>query len=337
MAKHTAGFIAALVLVAGCFGKKDKEGKAPPVEPTPGSAVATGSGSAQGSAAGSAAGSGSAAPAASVETVGDKTIVKAGFSTPESVFYDAESDSYLVSNINGSPTDADDNGFISRIAPDGKPVAEKWIDGAKDDVKLDAPKGMAIVGGVLYVADIKVVRRFDAKTGAQQPDIAIDGATFLNDVVATADGGVLVSDSGLDPKFAPTGTDAIHKIGKDGKVTAFAKDKTLGAPNGLVEAKGTVWMNTFGSGEVASFDAKGKKTLAPKPPKGQLDGLVALPSGELYTSSWEGKAVYKLANKTWTEVVKDVESPADFALDTKRNVLVIPLFTQNQVVIVKAP
>lgn len=274
-----------------------------------------------------------------MEVVGDKTIVKAGFSTPESVLYDTDGDNYLVSNINGAPADADDNGFITRIAPDGKPIAEKWIDGTKPDVKLDAPKGMAIVAGVLYVADIKVVRRFDAKTGAQKDDIAIEGATFLNDVAPTADGGVLVTDSGLDAKFQGTGADAIYKIDKDGKVTPFAKDKALGAPNGVLEYQGTVWMCTFGSGEVVAFDAKGKRTSSQKPPKGQLDGLVAVAAtGEVYVSSWEGKAVYKLSGKdSWTEVVKDVESPADMTLDPKRNVLVIPLFTQNQVVIVKAP
>lgn len=341
MAKHTAVFIAAIGLLAAC-GKKDKEGKAPAATGSSvGSDLTTsGSGSAAGSAAGSAgsgSGSGSAEPAASVETAGDKTIVKAGFATPESVLYDADADNYLVSNVNGAPVEADDNGFITRIAPDGKPVAEKWIDGTKPDIKLDAPKGMAIVGGVLYVADIKVVRRFDAKTGAQQDDIPIDGATFLNDVAPAADGGVLVTDSGLDASFKGTGSDAVYKIDKAGKVAPFAKDKGLGAPNGVLEDKGNVWMCTFGSGEVVAFDAKGKKTSAQKPPKGQLDGLVVLPNGDLYVSSWDGKAVYKLSGKEWTEVVKDVEAPADIGFDTKRNVLLIPQFNANQVVIVKAP
>ena len=329
MAKHTAVFIAALSVLAACGGKKDKEGKAP-----------EGSGSAaapEGSGAGSA--PASVPPAASVAKVGDKTIVQAGFATPESVLYDADSDSYLVSNINGKPAEADDNGFITRISPEGKPLALRWIDGSKPDVKLDAPKGMAIVGGVLYVADITVVRRFDAKTGAQQADIPIDGATFLNDVAPTADGGVLVTDSGLDASFKPTGADAIYKIDKAGKVTPFAKDKGLGAPNGVLEFSGNVWMVTFGSGEVVAFDAKGAKTSSQKPPKGQLDGLVAVAAtGEVYVSSWEGKAVYKLSGRdSWTEVVKDVESPADMGLDPKRNMLLIPLFNLNQVVIVKAP
>ena len=43
-----------------------------------------------------------------------------GFATPESVLYDVESDTYLVSNINGSPLAVDNNGFIWRIAPEGE-------------------------------------------------------------------------------------------------------------------------------------------------------------------------------------------------------------------------
>src|SRR5690349_9274043 len=105
-----------------------------------------------------------------------------GFSTPESVLYDADSDVYLVSNINGAPAGVDDNGYITKVSPDGKIAEAKWIDGAKDTIKLDAPKGMAIANGVLYVADITNVRMFDAKTGEPKGDIKIDGSTFLNDI-----------------------------------------------------------------------------------------------------------------------------------------------------------
>ena len=55
-------------------------------------------------------------------------------------------------------------------------VAQSEVDTAKADVKLDAPKGMAIVGNVLYVADITFVRKFDAKSGKALGEIKIDGA-----------------------------------------------------------------------------------------------------------------------------------------------------------------
>src|SRR5262245_42159091 len=54
-----------------------------------------------------------------------------GFATPESVLYLPDQDIYLVSNINGKPADHDDNGFISKLGPDGRVIDLKWIDGTK--------------------------------------------------------------------------------------------------------------------------------------------------------------------------------------------------------------
>lgn len=262
-----------------------------------------------------------------------RVVVKDGLATPESVLYDAANDVYLVSNINGAPAAADDNGYIAKVTPDG--AITKWIDGASPDVKLDAPKGSAIVGGTFYVADITVVRQFDLATGKQGADIAIPGATFLNDVAASGDT-ILVTDSGLDASFQPTGTDAVYRIAKDGTVTPVIKDKTLGAPNGVVGFGEQVWYNTFGSGEVVAVDAKGQKTSSSKPPKGKLDGLLANDvTGEIYVSSWEGSAVYKGSGRdSYTEVVSGVKTPADIGWDSKRGKLLVPLFEDSQLVIV---
>ena len=265
------------------------------------------------------------------------SITEAGFQTPESVLYDADADVYLVSNINGEPLGADDNGYIVKISPeDGKVTGEKFIDGAKDNIKLDAPKGMAITGGVLYVADITNVRQFDVKTGEQKADIKIPGATFLNDVAVAPDGGVYVTDSGLDAKFASTGTDAVWHIGKDGKAKALAKDKGLSGPNGVtVAADKAIWVVTFGSGEIYQVDAKGKKQKAQKLPQGQLDGVVPLDGGDFLVSSWAGSAVYRgKPGGDWKAVHENVKSPADIGWDSKRKRLLIPGFQTSSVFII---
>src|SRR3970282_2965143 len=85
------------------------------------------------------------------------TVQGVAFHTPESSLYDAAEDVYLVANINGSPTAADGNGFISRIGPDGQVLALKWIAGTVSGVTLHAPKGMAIVGDTFYVTAITAV------------------------------------------------------------------------------------------------------------------------------------------------------------------------------------
>src|SRR5690242_3865752 len=81
-----------------------------------------------------------AAPAGPI-TVADSTV-----KTPESVLYDPMADVYLVSNINGDPLAKDNNGYISRVSPDGKALTVKWIAGGMNGVKLDAPKGTALRG-----------------------------------------------------------------------------------------------------------------------------------------------------------------------------------------------
>jgi hypothetical protein len=259
-----------------------------------------------------------------------------GFQTPESVFYDDANDRYLVSNINGKPADADNNGYITILGPDGKVVTEKWIEGGKNKVTLNAPKGSGIVNGVLYVADIDTVRTFDPKTGAPKGDIKIPGATFLNDVVAnTIDGKVYVSDSGLKTSakgdFEGTGTDAVHVIEK-GKSKPLAKDaEKLGRPNGLAVGPTGVWAVTFGSGELYRLDDKGQKQDALKLPKGSLDGI-ALMGDSFFISSWEANAVYEgKSSGPFNVLISNVKSPADIGIDTKRSRILVPLFTENAV------
>jgi sugar lactone lactonase YvrE len=252
-----------------------------------------------------------------------------GFQTPESVLYDEQGDRYLVSNINGKATDADNNGFISALSPDGQVTSLKWIEGGKNKVKLDGPKGMAIAKGVLYVADITAVRMFDLKSGAPKGEVKIAGSTFLNDLAAGPDGKVYVSDSGLKvgaSGFEPTGTDAVYVI-EGGKAKAIAKTPDLGKPNGLLVTDKGVVVVTFGSGEVYDLDAKGAKADVTKPPKGGLDGIVAV--GD---SSWEASAIYRgKLGGAFDVALTDQKTPADIGYDTKRGRVLVPHFSDNTV------
>lgn len=256
-----------------------------------------------------------------------------GLATPESVLFDAAGDRYLVANIQGKPVDVDNNGFISELSPDGGIKTPKWIEGGQKKVTLNAPKGMSLVKGVLYVADLDTVRMFDAKSGAPKGEVKVEGATFLNDVAASDDGKVYVSDSGLkmeEGAFKPTGTDAVWVIEK-GKARALAKSPELGRPNGLLVDGKSVWVVTFGSGELYKLDDKGQKSDVTKLPKGSLDGIQKL-GDDLLISSWEASAVFRgKPGGTFTAVLSEVSAPADFALDTKRGRLVVPRFLGDAV------
>lgn len=257
-----------------------------------------------------------------------------GFQTPESVLWDEPNDRYLVSNINGSPMDVDNNGYISVVAPDGKVTTEKWIAGGENKVKLDAPKGTAIANGTLYVSDITVVRQFDLKTGAPKADIKIPGAVFLNDVASSADGTVYVSDTGMKlgkngPE--PQGADAIYSIDKTGKVKTVAKTKDLGAPNGLFLQDKNLLVVSYAATGLYRIDDKGKMQDSTKLPKGSLDGIVQA-GDSLLISSWEGSAVYKgKLGGTFEAVLENQQSPADIGWDKKRSRVLVPHFMGNSV------
>ena len=296
-------------------------------------AAASSSSAANAKAPASSAPSAATVPAAATAPSGPKPLFHtAGFQTPESVLYDDVNDRYLVSNINGTPFDADNNGYITVLNIDGSVATEKWIEGGKNKVKLNAPKGSAIDSGVLYVADIDTVRMFDLKTGAPKGDIKIAGATFLNDIVVNPmDNKIYVSDSGLKAGSAPSGTDAVYVIEK-GKSRPLAKDaQKLGRPNGLGIGPTGVWTVSLGSGELYRLDDKGEKQNATKLPMGQLDGLVVF--GEsLFISSWEANAIYQ--GKTtgpFTVAVPNVKTPADIGFDSKRSRILVPLFSENAV------
>jgi hypothetical protein len=255
-------------------------------------------------------------------------VVKySGFSKPESVMYDADGDRYLVSNINGSPFDKDNNGFISSLSPDGQVTALKWIEAGKKNVRLDAPKGLAIAKGVLYVADLTVVRTFDLKSGAPKGEIAIAGATFLNDTAAGPDGKVYVSDSGMKAgpggTFEPSGTDAVYVL-DNGKAKAIAKGAELGRPNGVAWTDKGLVVCTAGSNEVYRLDDKGMRQDVTKLPAGRLDGLLALGDSLLVTSH-EASTIFRgKLGGAFEAVLSDQKTPADIGYDTKRGRLLLP-------------
>lgn len=256
-----------------------------------------------------------------------------GFETPESVLHDPELDLYLVSNIDGSPLDLDDRAFISRVRPDGSIEQLKWIDAEDPAVRLDAPKGMALVKNVLYVADIAAVRKFDRKSGKPLGSVEIPGATFINDLCADAAGTVYVSDSGIRSGFSPSGGDAVYKLTPDGQVSVLVKSQSLGRPNGLaLDGDGSVWLATFGSGELVRLSPHGARGESLRPPKGSLDGLVVW-DRRLFVSSWEASAVYERQGDAFVERVRDVAAPSDIGFDAARKRLLIPLFYADALVI----
>ncbi len=278
--------------------------------------------------------------AATAQKVGEAT----GFKVPESVKYDAELDVYYVANINGNPSQKDNNGFIARVRADSTSVMTVLAEGGKNGVTLNAPKGMALKGDTLFVADIDVVRMFNRRTGAAlgSVDLRAQKATFLNDIAVGPDG-VYITDTGI--AFDATGNmshPGVNRIFKlTGKtVTEAARGDSLSNPNGIAwdAANSHFVLGPFGAQTLQSW-APGQAaptTLTTGP--GQYDGVEVLSNGNVLVSSWADSTVQIVHGGThMMPLVKGVPAPADIGVDTKRNVIAIPLFNDGKVAFYKIP
>ncbi|MBC7171671.1 MAG: hypothetical protein H5U40_04560 [Polyangiaceae bacterium] len=263
-----------------------------------------------------------------------------GFSTPESVLYDSRADVYLVSNIDGTPFAKDDRAFISRLSPSGEVEALRWIDSATEGVTLNAPKGMAFAGDHLYVADIDTVRVFNREDGTPVGEIAIEGASFLNDVAADASGRVFVTDSGLlqtpEGGFGESGTDALYRVALGEAPVEIVRGPELKRPNGILATDEGLFVATFGANEILKITEDGAIVSRITTPSGSLDGLVRLPSGEFLVSSWDASAVLRGGEGSFVNAVEGVVSPADIGFDDRRGLVLVPLFSADEVVAVPA-
>jgi sugar lactone lactonase YvrE len=283
---------------------------------------------------------GTAAPASATASRLGET---AGMQTPESVRYDADNDVFYVSNINGNPSNKDGNGFIAVVRADSTGVMKVLVQGGKNGAKLDAPKGLALVGDTLWVADIDHARAFNRKTGAVVADIDLSSqkATFLNDVVVGGDGAVYITDTGIkfaaDGAISHPGTDQIFKIvGR--KATAIVAD-SLNAPNGIAwdKANARFVLGSFGGKAVQTWKEGDKMPASLVAGPGQYDGVEVLADGRILVTSWADSAVHVVQNGAMSTLVPNVSAPADIGVDTKRMVLAIPRFNDNKVEYYKIP
>ena len=102
---------------------------------------------------------------------------------------DAATGVIYVANMGTDPMAHDRDGYIAILGRDGTITTDKWLTG------LDAPKGMDIVGGTLYTADLDTIVEIDIASASIRNRYKVEGAKLLNDVVAAPDGRVFVSDT----------------------------------------------------------------------------------------------------------------------------------------------
>ena len=284
-------------------------------------------------------------PLASTPTsTATKVATVQGFLAPESVLHDSTQDIYFVSNINGSPTAKDNNGFISRVRPDGAVENLKFIEGGRSGVTLNAPKGLALEGDTLWVADIDVVRAFDAKTGALIDTVSLTklGAVFLNDIVVGLTGALYITDTGI--RFDDVGNvlhpgpDRVFRVGPDRAVTQAIRGDTLGRPSGIaLDPVGKRFIIVeFGGRYVLAWKPGDKAPSVVAKGPGGFGGVVVA-GGRILVSSGADSSVSSYETGQQVKLISGVPGPADIGFDAKRNRLLIPVLPGNRVEIWQLP
>lgn len=257
----------------------------------------------------------------------------AGFSGPESVRYDPEQDVYFVGNFNGPPGERANNGFISRVRPDGEMEQLHFIMGGTGGVTLHAARGMTIVGDTLWVADADALRGFHRRTGAPlaSVDLSAFDPGFPNDVAPGPDGALYVTD---------TPRNRIYRIA-GGAASVALEDSTLNRPNGITWDRYARRMIVvpFGGRQVLYGWQPGTQTLETLAtgPGGRYDGVEVLGDGRILVASQADSSLHLFVNGQVRASIRTSGAPADIGVDTRRQRVAVPFVALNQIEIHPIP
>lgn len=232
--------------------------------------------------------------------------------TNESVHYEPSNGKIYVANIEGGPAEKDGVGSISIISKDGQIVEREWVKG------LNAPKGMTVMDGKLYVTDVDALVEIDLGTGEILNKYEVENAQFLND--ADTDGKKVY--------FSDMRANKILYL-EDGAIGTFAEGQPninglrVGPDNVLygLDAEGLKKYRSDGTFEVINNVVTGG------------DGLIILDSSTFLATRWKGE-IYLIQEGKETLLLDTsaVESnTADIGFIPGDNIVLVPTFFKDKV------
>lgn len=318
-------------------------------------------------------GAASAAASASLDRDGwpvgveSRLFTVEGLVAPEAVRYDPADDVYLIGNWGDGDETAND-GFITRVAAeDGAVLESRWIVGS-EAVPLQEPRGMVLTGETLWIVDVRGVHAFGRATGAAQGfvDLSSTEPGFLNDVAATPDGVLWVTDTGtsrvirIDPQAAlgagegggPTGDSSADPDVTSGTPTlegpgwsVVAEGPEVGSPNGITwdAAAEQLILAPWepGGDSLRALDpATGGLTIVARSPAGlRFDGIEPVPGrpGTFVVASQADSSLHIVEGDLGSPWQRVPARPADIAVDTRRNRVAVPYVADGRVDVYALP
>ena len=239
---------------------------------------------------------------------------------PESALYDSARKVIYVSNLVVTTGAKDGQGYIAKISPEGKVIANSWV------TELHGPKGMALAGTKLYVSSMDEVVEIDVESGTIAHRYPVEGAKELNDVTVTSDGTVFITDTGKGQRF-------IYML-KDGKTGVFLESDEVSRCNGILSDGDRILVAGKG-GRLLAVDRATKTVSVLFDKTGYVDGIVKISDHQFLISDWKGsvqllesgKPNLKLLDTSMEEI-----NAADLGWIAAERTVLVPTFKDNRVV-----
>jgi hypothetical protein len=262
------------------------------------------------------------------ETVATEPALEAlwqtdGLRVPESVLWyqqqnNGKTDSLLfVSEIDGKGNEADGVGGIALLNTDGSIRDKDWLRG------LNAPKGLAVYQGKLYIADLTEVVVVDIASAKILNKIKAPEAVFLNDVTVDTKGMVYISDTRLN---------RVYKLEQD-KISVFLDN--VEAANGLTVVAEQLYIAA--ADKLLKVDLADNNKTVTQLAIGfaeRADGVEAVGNGDFIVSCWAGLVYYVHADGRIKELLDTRAAKlntADIGWDAATKILYVPTFFGNSV------
>lgn len=260
-------------------------------------------------------------------------ITVTDLASPYSFVSDAAGKEYFISSVNGEPDARDNNGFITKLDANGKIIHRKFIEGGIGDTTLHAPKGMALVDGVLYVADLEMLRGFEASTGKPVATITMLPANAPPSKASPAH----ISDVAFDGKGVLYCSDqpnnTIYRVDlATRRLTVLVSNKVLAGPSGIaVHPKtGQIMVVSWDKGKIFEISPDGMVTEVFS--NGffssrfqNLRGVDFDRWGNMYTSDFTTGKVWRMTrDKRFQVIAEYLPSPGDLGIDRTNNLILVP-------------